>query len=133
MNWFGRYNKEAPLRLNFGSRQDAFSYMIQYLVEEKKMEPMEAAIKANEFADIFAKNMGLPLCIEPEKQGIDKYLDMAQKISGYVEKNPKLVEYAVPTFTFLVGLVTGKKTEDIVVNNIPVQPEQEPIKFEELT
>ena len=71
---------------------------------------MEAAQKANEFADIFAKNMGIPLKIEPEPQGVDKYLSMATKIANYIEEHPKVVEYGVPALTFVAGLFTGKKS-----------------------
>lgn len=53
--------------------------------------------------------MGIPLKIEPEPQGVDKYLSMATKIANYIEEHPKVVEYGVPALTFVAGLFTGKK------------------------
>ena len=62
--------KKPQTELKFTTRAEAFSYMLMYMTEEKHAEPLEAAQKANEFADIFARNMGIPLKIEPEPQGV---------------------------------------------------------------
>ena len=64
--------KRSQQELKFSTRSEAFSYMLMYLVDEKHVEPLEAAQKANEFADIFSKNMGIPLKNEPEPQGVDR-------------------------------------------------------------
>lgn len=95
-----------------------------------------AAQKANEFADIFARNMGIPLKIEPEPQGVDKYLSMATKIANYIEEHPKVVEYGVPALTFVAGLFTGKKVEQVNDNmygqrSVPSQPQEE-IDFDKI-
>ncbi len=103
--------KKPQMELKFSTRAEAFGYMLMYMTEEKHADPMEAAQKANEFADIFAKNMGIPLKTEPELEGIDKYLDMANKVACYVEEHPKIVEYGIPAATFLAGLFAGKKVE----------------------
>lgn len=106
------------------------------MTEEKHADPLEAAQKANEFADIFAKNMGIPLKIEPEPQGVDKYLSMATKIANYIEEHPKVVEYGVPALTFVAGLFTGKKVEqanDNMYGQRPVPPQpQEEIDFDKI-
>lgn len=109
--------KRSQQELKFSTRSEAFSYMLMYLVDEKHVEPLEAAQKANEFADIFSKNMGIPLKIEPEPQGVDKYLSMATKIANYIEEHPKVVEYGVPALTFVAGLFTGKKIEQNAEDN----------------
>ena len=106
------------------------------MTEEKHAEPLEAAQKANEFADIFARNMGIPLKIEPEPQGVDKYLSMATKIANYIEEHPKVVEYGVPALTFVAGLFTGKKVEQVNDNmygqrSVPSQPQEE-IDFDKM-
>ena len=45
--------KKPQTELKFTTRAEAFSYMLMYMTEEKHAEPLEAAQKANEFADIF--------------------------------------------------------------------------------
>lgn len=107
--------------------------MLSYLVDEKNVDPLEAAKQANEFAEIFAKNMGIPLVVEPEKKGIDKYLSMADKIGKYIQENPKVIEYGVPAITFIVGLFTGKKAEQFETREETGHAvEHEPIDFESI-
>lgn len=134
--------KRTQTELKFTTRAEAFSYMLMYMTEEKHADPLEAAQRANEFADIFAKNMGIPLKVEPEPQGVDKYLSMATKIANYIEEHPKVVEYGIPALTFVAGLVTGKKAEQIADDNMfsatqPIsdgcqQPKHEPIDFDNI-
>lgn len=119
--------KKPQTELKFTTRAEAFSYMLMYMTEEKHADPLEAVQKANEFADIFAKNMGIPLKIEPEPQGVDKYLSMATKIANYIEEHPKVVEYGVPALTFVAGLFTGKKVEQANDNAFsPIPQRQHP-------
>lgn len=123
--------KKTPPEMRFSTRAEAFSYMLVYMTEERNADPLEAAQKANEFADIFAQNMGIPLKQEPELKGVDKYLSMATKIANYIEEHPKLVEYGIPAVTFVAGLFTGKKVEQAVDNNAPpAQPQQPPQKID---
>lgn len=124
---------KKPKELKFSTRAEAFNYMLSFLVEEKNVPPLDAAKQANEFAEIFATNMGLPLVIEPKKEGIDKYLSMADKIGKYIQENPKVIEYGVPAITFVFGLFTGKKVEQFETK----QEEEgttnvEPIDFEKI-
>lgn len=120
--------KEKP-ELRFSTRSEAFAYMLAYQLEEKA-NPMDAAQKANEFADIFAKNMGIPVNITPPAEGIDKYIQMADKIVCYCDQHPKAVDMVVGVATFVLGAFTGKKAEQAEENK-PQQP-QEPIDFENL-
>ncbi len=128
------YKNKKKIDTNFRSREEAFSAMLAYLIEEKGEEPMQAAKEANDFAEIFAVNMGVPVKVEPPLDGVDKYLDIADKISGYMDSHPKLVEVAVPAFTFLVGLITGNKVEQNNQAEDP-QPEQphESIDFDNIS
>lgn len=108
--------------------------MLAYLIEEKKREPMEAAKEANEFAEIFAVNMGLPTKIEPERKGYDKAVYYVKETVKLVKENPEIVNIVVPAVTFIAGLFTGKST---VANNQQheqpqVQPNHEPINFDEV-
>lgn len=118
--------KRPKPELRFATRTEAFGYMLAYMTE-KDVDPLEAAQKANEFADIFAKNMGIPLKPEPELKGVDKYLSMATKIANYIEAHPKLVEYGIPAITFVTGLFTGKKVEQLAESGpAPAEPQQPP-------
>ncbi len=108
MNWVGK--KESP-ELKVATRGEAFSYMLSYRIEEMGEDPMEAARKANEFAEIFAVNMGIPLKIEPKPEGVDKYISMAEKIGDYIDSHPKLLDYGIPVATFIAGLITERKID----------------------
>lgn len=106
--------KKNPLELQgFRTRRDAFSAMLQYLINEKSIEPMEAAKQADEFANLFAKNMGLPERIESPKTGIDLWLANLEKASAWAEKNPKIIEIGKPiltgAFSALLGAFAGAK------------------------
>ena len=119
--------KEETRTMTFMSRAEAFAYMLSYQLNEKKADPMEAAQKANEFADIFAKNMGIPTTVDPPPQGVDKVIKSVDKVMCYCEEHPKVVDYLVGAVTFAAGLITQKKVEG---NEPPPPPPQEPIDFE---
>lgn len=118
MGWFDK--KEVP---RFSSRQDAFAYMLSIQLERGK-EPMEAAKQADEFADIFAKNMGLPE--EPAKEGVDKYIAMVDKVACYCEQHPRALDFITGALTFVVGAFAGKKIEQAS------EPPKEPIDFDKI-
>lgn len=127
----GIFDKKKPIEVprSFASRADAFNFMLQYQLTEKKEEPLEAAQKANTFAEIFATNMGIPLVIEPPKEGIDKYISMADKLASWIERNPKVVEYGIPALTGLAGLVIGKRIEQVEDHH---EIKQEEIDFDKI-
>ena len=129
MTMFPMFRKEETRTMTFATRAEAFAYMLGYQLNEKKADPMEAAKKANEFADIFAKNMGIPTTVEPPPKGVDKVIKSVDKVMCYCEKNPKVVDYLVGAVTFAAGLITQKKVEG---NEPPPPPSQEPIDFENI-
>lgn len=123
--WF---EKKASFKdMQFSTRAEAFAYMLNYQLENKNAEPMEAAKKANEFADIFSTNIGLPGRIEPQPQGLDKYLQMADKVVCYCDEHPRILEFLSGAATFAVGLFTGKK----VASPVPMPP-VEKIDFDKI-
>ena len=129
--------KKKTFETRFSSRSEAFNAMLAYLIDEKNVSPMEAAKQANEFAEIFATNMGLPTNLEPEKKGFDKAVYYLKESVTVIKENPELVQYGVPFLTFLVGLLTGKKVEGMPDMNQPqaAQPEQAnqpPIDFDKI-
>lgn len=91
----------------FATRSEAFAYMLQVQLSEG-VEAMVAAKKADEFADIFAKNLQLPERVEPKPKGVDSVLATIDKVSVWVDAHPKVVEMIVPTITFVAGLFTAK-------------------------
>lgn len=126
MAFFGA-KKEGREMPAFTSRAEAFAYMLS---EElgRGVASMEAAKSADEFANIFAKNMGLPEKVEAPLQGVDKYLAIIDKVSIYIDQHPKLVEVAVPLATFVAGLFTGKAAD-----NTPSPPvKKENIDFDKI-
>ena len=108
----------------FTTRGEAFAYMLQQQLTSG-VEAMAAAKRADEFADIFAKNMRLPEKVEPQPKGLDKVLMSIDKVSVWVDAHPKVVEMIVPTVTFIAGLFTAKAT-----TSVPPPESNEPIDFE---
>lgn len=107
MSIFGGEKKEKA-NLNFTSRADAFSYMLAYQID-KGIEPMEAAKKADEFAGIFATNMGIPNHIEPPSEGVERYLREVNRVVCYCEEHPKAVDMITGVATFIIGAFVGNK------------------------
>lgn len=115
----------------FRSREEAFSAMLAYLIEEEKKDPMLAAKEANEFAEIFAVNMGLPTKVEPERKGYEKVMYYVKETTTMIKENPEIVNLLVPAATFIAGLFTGKKVEQNTEQQAqPQQPAQPPIDFD---
>ena len=122
-------NKKANIQdMQFRTKGEAIAYMLKWQLEEKKADPMEAAEKANQFADIFSANVGVPAKAEPEPKGIEKYMQMADKVVCYCEDHPRIVEYIAGAATFFAGLVVGNKEQQSPPP--PSQIQQEPIDFE---
>ena len=128
---FSMFNtkKEESRTMTFSTRAEAFAYMLSYQLTERKADPMDAAKNANEFADIFARNMGIPTIVEPPPQGVDKIIKSVDKVMCYCEEHPKAVDYLVGAVTFAAGLFTQKTLDN---NNTPTKPQQEPIDFDKI-
>lgn len=113
----GLFDKKSKPEYKFSSRAEAFNYMLTYLIEEKNLEPLEASKQANEFAEIFSNNMGIPSKIEPEPEGIDKMIVNIDKIVSYADKHPKVLDFLAGALTLGVGFLTGKASEQMNINN----------------
>jgi hypothetical protein len=124
MMWGKEKQEQLPV---FTTRGEAFAYMLQQQLNDG-VEAMTAAKKADEFAEIFAKNMQLPEKVEPQPKGIDKVLTSIDKVSVWVDQHPKVVEMIVPTVTFIAGLFTAKATAPAP----PPPAPNDPINFEEV-
>ena len=113
--------KETPPMPRFATRAEAFAYMLSYQLERGR-DPMEAAQRAGEFADLFATNLGLPATAEPPPQGIDKYLTGIDKVVCYCEQHPKVIEFVTGAATFAIGAIFGRKTDTHEPPPPPVNP-----------
>lgn len=123
------WGKEKVEQLpTFCTRGEAFAYMLQQLMSAG-VEAMAAAKKADEFAELFAKNMQLPEKVEPQPKGVDKLLASIDKVTVWVDKHPKVVEMIVPTVTFIAGLFTAKAAAPTPP---PPPLQNEPIDFEKV-
>lgn len=125
MSIFGKDIKTElpPLK----TRADAFAYMLTLRLDSG-CDPMDAAKSANEFAIIFADNMGLPN--QPQPEGVEKYLQMAEKAADYCDRHPKVVEFVTGALTAAVGIFAGNK---LAQDNTPSAPLPPPINMDELT
>lgn len=122
-------SKKADMKdMQFTSKAEAFAYMLKYQLEERKADPMEAAQKASEFADLFASNMGMPVNVEPPKQGVDKVFEAIDKTVCYCEAHPQVVDFITGAATFAIGLFAGKKAGAPA----PEIPKVEKIDFDKL-
>lgn len=89
----------------FKSRAEAFDYMFATLCE-KGMDVMEAAEKAEAFAEIVAKNRALP---EAPKNFIGQCMDMLKEVSTIKKEYPEAWEIVGGVLSGVVGLVAGTK------------------------
>lgn len=123
MSIFPKTKTELPV---MKTRADAFAYMLNSQLDDGT-EPMEAAKRADEFASIFARNMGLP---DKTAEGIEKYLEMAEKTATFCDQHPQVVEFITGALTAAVGIFAGNK---LAKDDQPSAPTLPPINIEELT
>jgi hypothetical protein len=121
------FAKKQTEAIKFSTRAEAFAYMLAYQME-RNVDPMEAAKRAGEFAELYATNMGLPDKATPPLEGVDKYLQQIDKISCYCEQHPKTVDVLIGAASFLGGLVTAKAVASTPQPVVSMQ--QEPIDFD---
>lgn len=115
------FGKDEKLDLRFASRAEAFAFMLAFQMDKVK-DPMTAAKLADEFADLYASNMGLPNRKEPPLEGVDRYLVSIDKVVAYCEGHPKVLDFVTGAVTFAAGTFFGKKIES----------DSEPVKIEKI-
>ena len=97
---------------SFTSRSEAFDYAFAEMVC-KGIDLVEAANKANEFADIVAKNKGLPDMPEKPKSAIDKGIEYAKQFATLKEEHPEVWDIGVNIVGGFIGSVLGAKTVEV--------------------
>lgn len=109
----------------FKSRAEAFDYMFATLCE-KGLDVMEAAQKAEAFADIIAKNRALP---EAPKNFVGQCMDVLKQVSQVKKEYPEAWELVGGVLGGVVGLIAGTKAAETVEDERPADP----IDFDNLT
>ena len=108
----------------FTSKADAFDYMFATLCEQGE-DMMEAAQKAEKFADIVSRNRALP---DAPKGMLAKCMDMLKQVSEVKREYPEawdiVTNLASGIFGAVVGTAASKEEAD--------EPMAEPINIDEL-
>lgn len=125
------FNKKKPIETSFATRADAFNAMLAMRLDQGD-DPLEAAEKADRFADIYAKNNGVPDQPKPELKGVDNIIFNIDKVVSYAESHPKIIEFLTGAITFGVGLFAGNKTAQANSQPEPPKEEQPPIDFDNI-
>lgn len=111
----------------FKSRAEAFNYMFAELYENGA-DPLNAAERANSFADIVATNLGLPA--EPEKPQslVEKTITIVKQVAVVKKDYPEVWDLIVGAIGGVIGAFAGVKATE------QVEPEEEkqPLDFENM-
>ena len=94
---------------NFNSRSEAFDYMFTRMCE-KGADLMDAAERANSFADIIAKNKSLPDAPAAPKGVIETGLGYLKEIVVIKNEYPEVWDLAAGAIGGLIGAFAGAKT-----------------------
>lgn len=94
--------------ITYKTRAEAFDHMFTTLCEQG-MDIMEAAKKADEFAEIVAKNRALPAA---PKNAIGKCVDVLKEVSQVKKEYPEAWEIVGGILSGVVGLIAGTKVAE---------------------
>lgn len=78
----------------FSSRSEAFDFMLAHRLERGD-DYDEAAIAADKFADVIAKNKKLPTTPPKPKNGIEKAVEYVEQIAAIKKDHPEVWELVV--------------------------------------
>ena len=105
----------------FKSRSEAFNYMFAELYENGA-DPINAAEKANSFADIVSTNLGLPNEPEKPKSMIEQGVNMVKQVVVIKKEYPEVWDLIVGAIGGVIGAVTGAKAVSDDVEDIQPTP-----------
>lgn len=112
-------NKTVP---TFKSRAEAFDYMFAEMCD-RGADLHDAAKRADEFADIIAKNRSLPDAPEKPKNAIETCVGYLQQISVIKREHPDIWDLATGAIGGLIGVVAGSKIQEDEDESIPPPPD----------
>lgn len=111
----------------FKSRAEAFNYMFAELYENGA-DPLNAAERANSFADIVATNLGLPAEPEKPQSMVEKTITIVKQVAVIKKDYPEVWDLVVGAIGGVIGAVAGVKATE------PEEQEEErtPLDFENM-
>ena len=113
----------------FKSRAEAFNYMFAELYENGA-DPINAAERANSFADIISTNLGLPKEPEKPKSMIEQGVNMVKQVVVIKKEYPEVWDLIVGAIGGVIGAVAGTKA---IGDNDDVQEVQPtPLDFDNM-
>ena len=92
----------------FKSRAEAFNYMFAELYENGA-DPINAAERANSFADIISSNLGLPNEPEKPKSMIEQGVNMVKQVVVIKKEYPEVWDLIVGAIGGVIGAFAGNK------------------------
>jgi hypothetical protein len=113
----------------FKSRAEAFNYMFAELYENGA-DPINAAERANSFADIISSNLGLPAEPEKPKGMIEQGVNMVKQIVVIKKEYPEVWDLIVGAIGGVIGAVAGTKSANL--NDDVQDAEPVPLDFENM-
>ena len=107
----------------FTSRAEAFDYMFAEMCD-RGADLSDAAKRADEFADIIAKNRSLPTAPEKQKNVVEKCVVFLQQVSVIKKENPEVWNLAAGAIGGLIGAFAGTKAaEEPHQDDVPPPPD----------
>lgn len=92
----------------FKSRAEAFNYMFAELYENGA-DPINAAERANSFADIISSNLGLPVEPEKPKSIIEQGVNVVKQVVVIKKEYPEVWDLVVGAIGGVIGAFAGTK------------------------
>ena len=119
-----RLTRKVPV---FKSRAEAFNFMFAELYENGA-DPINAAERANSFADIISTNLGLPKEPEKPKSMIEQGVNMVKQVVVIKKEYPEVWDLVVGAIGGVIGAVAEQRAA------LPDEQEEvrEPIDFNNL-
>ena len=102
----------------FKNRAEAFNYMFAELYENGA-DPINAAERANSFADIIATNLGLPKEPEKPKNMVEKTITIVKEVAVIKKDYPEVWDLIIGAVGGVIGAVAGVKATE------PTEQEEE--------
>lgn len=122
--WISKSERKVP---QFKSRAEAFNYMFSELYESGE-DPINAAERANSFADIITTNLGLPPEPEKPKSMVEQTITFVKQVAVIKKEYPEAWEIVVGAIGGVIGAVAGTKAAQPEI----AEEQREPLDFQNM-
>ena len=122
--WLSKSERKVP---QFKSRAEAFNYMFSELYESGE-DPINAAERANSFADIITSNLGLPPEPEKPKSMVEQTITFVKQVAVIKKEYPEAWEIVVGAIGGVIGAVAGTKAAQPEI----AEEQREPLDFQNM-